>query len=364
MYGTVVGGPVDEIDTPALLIDLNRLDRNIDRMNADLRAAGVAWRPHCKGHKSPAIAHKELAAGAIGVTCAKLGEAEVMAAAGIRDILVANQVVGPIKARRLAALRGQADVIVAVDSIENARELDAAARATGTRLRVIVEVNVGMHRAGVEPGAPTIAFSQEVAAMEGIRFAGLMGYEGHAMGQADPAQRQAEIERSVRMLVETADACRAAGLPVEIVSASGTGTYQTSTGIEGITEVQAGGGIFGDAFYRSLDVPVEPALSILVGVTSRPAPNRIIIDAGCKTLDASVIPPTVRDLAGVVSIRFSAEHGNIALDHDACCPHVGDRLLLDVGYHDGVVHLHDCFYGIRNGLVETVWPIAARGRLQ
>ncbi|MGH2560627.1 MAG: DSD1 family PLP-dependent enzyme [Thermomicrobiales bacterium] len=364
MHGTVVGCPIDEIDTPALLIDLDRLDRNIARMSAELRAAGVAWRPHCKGHKSPAIAHKELAAGAFGITCAKLGEAEIMAAAGVRDILVANQVVGPIKARRLAALCGQADVIVAVDSIENAREIDAAARAAGTRPRVIVEVNIGMHRAGVEPGAPTVAFSQELAAMEGIRYAGLMGYEGHAMGQADPVQRRAEIERTVRILVDTAEACRATGLPVEIVSASGTGTYQHSTAIAGITEVQASGGIFGDAFYRSLDVPVEPALTILVGVTSRPAPNRIIIDAGRKTLDASGIPPTVRDLEGVTLIRFSAEHGNIALDHDACCPRVGDRLVLDVGYHDGVVHLHDRFYGIRNGMVEVVWPIAARGRLQ
>lgn len=364
MHGTIVGCPVAEIDTPALLIDLDRLDRNIARMSADLRAAGVAWRPHCKGHKSPAITHKQLAAGAIGVTCAKLGEAEVMAGAGVRDILVANQVVGPIKARRLAALCGHADVIVAVDSIENARELDAAARAAGTRPRVIVEVNVGMDRAGTEPGDPTVALARELAAMEGIRYAGLMGYEGHAMGLDDVAGRQAEIERAVRALIDTAQACREAGLPVAIVSASGTGTYQHATAIGGITEVQAGGGIFGDGFYRSLNVPVEPALMVLAGVTSRPTPHRIIIDAGRKTFDASNRMPTVRDLAGVTSLRLSAEHGTITLDHEASCPRVGDRLLIDVGYHDAVVHLHDCFYGIRNGIVNVIWPIAARGRLQ
>jgi D-serine deaminase-like pyridoxal phosphate-dependent protein len=184
------------------------------------------------------------------------------------------------------------------------------------------------------------------------------------MGFDDPNERRAEIERSVRVLVETAAACRAAGLPVEIVSASGTGTYQHATTIAGITEVQAGGGIFGDAFYRSLGVPVEAALSILVGVTSRPTSDRIIVDAGRKTLDGSFRAPTPRDLDGVTSFRFSAEHGAITLDHDASCPHPGDRLLLDVGYHDSLVHLHDTFYGIRNGIVETIWPIAARGRLQ
>ena len=364
MHTTMVGRPVDDLDTPALLIDLDAFEWNLALMSGEIAAAGVAWRPHAKGHKCPAIAHKELAAGAIGVTCAKLGEAEVMAANGVRDILIANQVVGPIKARRLAALCAHADVIVAVDSIENAKELSAAACAHGTRPRVIVELNVGMDRSGVLPGEPAVALSRQVAALEGIRYVGLMGYEGHGMEVADPAARTETIATAVRALVETAEACRAAGLPVEIVSASGTGTYRSAVAIEGITEVQAGGGLFGDAVYRELGVPVEPALILLTQVVSRPAPDRIVVDAGRKTTDPGERPPKARGLDGVVSLAFSAEHGRFLLDHATDTPRIGDRVELEIGYHDQTTHLHEYLYGVRNGIVETVWPVAARGRLQ
>lgn len=364
MHTSIVGRPVAELDTPALLVDLDALDQNIARMSMDMRACGVAWRPHAKGHKCPAITHKQIAAGAVGVTCAKLGEAEVMAAAGIRDILIANQVVGPIKARRLAALCAHADVIVAVDSLDNVRELDAVARAHGTRPRVIVEVNVGMDRCGTAPGDATVALSQEIAAREGLRYAGLMGYEGHGMAVQDPAARAALITEAIGRLTASAAACRDAGLPVEIVSCGGTGTYLTSAAIPGITEIQAGGGIFGDAVYRGLDVPLTPVLTLLTQVVSRAAPDRIVVDAGRKTVDPSERPPTPRGLDGVTGLAFSAEHGRIILDHPTSEPRVGDRLAFDIGYHDQIVHLHETLYGVRNGLVETVWPVAARGRLQ
>jgi D-serine deaminase-like pyridoxal phosphate-dependent protein len=364
MLTTIVGRPVDELDTPALLIDLDAFERNLALMSREIAAAGVAWRPHAKGHKCPTIAHIEIAAGAIGVTCAKLGEAEVMAANGVRDILVANQVVGPIKARRLAALCAHADVIVAVDGIENAKELSAAACAHGTRPRVIVELNVGMDRAGVLPGEPAVALSSQIAALDGLRYVGLMGYEGHGMEVADPAARATTITTAVRSLVETAEACRAAGLPVEIVSASGTGTYRSAVSITGITEVQAGGGLFGDAVYRDLGVPVDPALILLTQVVSRPTPNRIIVDAGRKTTDPGERPPAARGLDGVVSLGLSAEHGTFILDHATDRPRVGDRLELEIGYHDQTTHLHEFLYGVRNGVVETVWSVAARGRLQ
>lgn len=364
MLTTLVGRPVSELDTPALLIDLDLLERNIAKMSADMRARGVAWRPHEKGHKCPAITHKELAAGAIGVTCAKLGEAEVMAAAGVRDILVANQVVGPIKARRLAALAAQVDIMVAVDSIENVRELDAAARAHGTHPRALIEVNVGMNRCGTEPGEATVALAREVAACEGLRFAGLMGYEGHCMDIADPVERAAKITDAIQRLTSTATACRDAGLPVEIVSCGGTGTYLTSVAIPGITEIQAGGGIFGDAFYRGLGVEVAPSLTLLTQVVSRPAADRIIVDAGRKTIDPSSRKPQPRGIDGIKEMAFSAEHGRISLDHGVETPRVGDRIEWEIGYHDQVVHLHENLYGIRDGIIETIWPVAARGRLQ
>jgi D-serine deaminase-like pyridoxal phosphate-dependent protein len=264
----------------------------------------------------------------------------------------------------LAALCAHADVIVAVDGIENAKELSAVACAYGTRPRVIVELNVGMDRSGVLPGEPAVALSAQVAALEGLRYVGLMGYEGHGMEVAEPAARVETIEAAVRALVETAAACRAEGLPVEIVSASGTGTYRSAVAVGGITEVQAGGGIFGDAVYRNLGVPVEPALLLLTQVVSRPAPDRVIVDAGRKTVDPGERPPTARGLDGVISLALSAEHGRFLLDHPADRPRVGERLELEIGYHDQTTHLHECLYGVRDGVVETVWPVAARGRLQ
>lgn len=364
MLTTIVGRPVRELDTPALTIDLNAFERNLAFMSGTIAAAGISWRPHAKGHKSPAIARKEIEAGAIGVTCAKLGEAEVMAANGINDILVANQVIGPIKARRLAALCTKADVIVAVDDFANAEEIAAVADDFGTEPRVIIELNVGMERAGVLPGKAAVHLSKRLADLKGIRFAGLMGYEGHGMDILDPDARKETIVRAVASLVETAEACRAAGVPVEIVSASGTGTFLTAIANSGITEVQAGGGLFGDKAYRDLGVPVEPALIVITQVTSRPVPNRIIVDAGRKTIDPGYYDPVARGLEGVVSVALSAEHGAFELDRNTDSPRPGERLELEIGYHDQTTHLHDYLFGVRDGIVETVWPVAARGRLQ
>ncbi len=364
MLTSLIGLPVSELDTPALLIDLDPFERNIAAMAADIAARNCAWRPHAKAHKSPAVASKQLAAGAIGIACAKLGEAEVMAAAGIRDLLIANQIVGPIKTRRLAQLCHHADVITSVDAIENVRDLDAAAREYGSRIGIAIEVNTGMNRSGTEAGAPTVALAQEIAGCRSLRFAGLMAWEGHSMAMAHGPEREQEIVRACRALVETADAIRAAGIPVEIVSAGGTGTYLTSAAVEGITEVQAGGGIFGDKIYRDFGARVEPALTLMTQVVSRPARDRIIVDAGRKSIDPSLRPPVVKGIATTQPIGLSAEHGKIVLDTPSDTPRVGERIEFVVGYGDQCNHLHENFYGIRNGLVEVIWPIAARGRLQ
>jgi D-serine deaminase-like pyridoxal phosphate-dependent protein len=358
-----VGLPVSALDTPALLVDLDALERNIASMASDIAALGAAWRPHTKALKTPAIAHKELAAGAIGVTVAKLGEAEVMAAAGIRDILIANQIVGEIKTRRLAALCHQADVIVAVDSLEGIRQLDDAATRQGTRPRIVIELNTGMNRAGVEP-VDAVTLAHEIAACNGLRFAGLMSWEGHAPDLPNPDEREPAIKDAVGKLVNAADACREAGLPVDIVSCGGTGTYLVSAGIPGVTEVQAGGGVWGDALYVDLGARVEPALTLLVHVTSRPTSDRVIFDAGRKSIDPTNRPPSVRGLPITQPLRFSAEHGTMYLDTPCPEPRIGDRLELGIGYSDQVVHLHEVLYGIRGGLIETVWPVAGRGKLQ
>ena len=358
-----VGQLVSALDTPFLIVDLDRFDQNIATMQSLMRETGVSWRPHAKAHKSPAVAHRLIAAGAIGITCAKLSEAEVYAAAGIRDILVANQVAGPIKARRLAQLAREIEIMVAVDSIDLARSINDAAAEAGSQPRVVIELNCGMNRAGAEPGEPAMALAREIVALGNLRFAGLMSWEGHVLGIADDEARTAGITESLALVTGTADAIRAAGIPVEIVSCGGTGTFLTTRGIDGVTELQAGGGIFGDTFYRKLGVPVHPALTIDVTVTSRPTPTRIITDAGRKTVDPSNVLPTVVGLEGITRFALSAEHGIIELDTARDEPRVGDRLTLQVGYSDQAVHLHEQIHAVRDGVVVAVWPTLARGKL-
>ncbi len=365
MSSAVIGWRKFDLDTPALLLDLSALERNVDRMASTFKAAGVGWRPHTKAIKVPALAHKLIDAGALGITCAKVAEAEVMAAAGIRDILIANQVVGDLKIARLLALLPEADPIVAVDHADNVRALDRAARAADKRLRVVVEVDIGMHRAGVQPGAAAVALAEQVAACPGLRFAGLMGWEGQAVAIADPTAKQREIERAVGLLTSTAERCRAAGLPVDIVSCGGTGTYQFTARLPGITELQAGGGIFCDIYYHDvMHVDHEYALTILATVTSRPTPTRIICDAGKKSMSCDAAMPRPLIEAPVARMALSAEHATIELAEGTSALQVGDKIEFVVGYSDTTTMLHDELYAVRDGRVEAAWPILGRGKLQ
>lgn len=360
----LIGLTKDELDTPALLVDLDVMEANIARIAAACREGGVAWRPHVKAHKTPEIAKLQLAAGAIGVTCAKLGEAEVMAAAGIRDILIANQIVGPIKIRRLMTLLRNADVITAVDSLSNVRELDAAARAAGLRLRVVIEVDVGMGRAGVTPEA-VVALAREIAAREGLGFAGVMAWESHTMTIADPAAKAAAVADAIGRLVACAEDCRRAGLDVPIVSCGGTGTFPYCTRQPGVTEVQVGGAVFSDIRYREgchVDMPF--ALTILTTVTSRPSPTRIILDAGKKAMSTDTAVPRPIGLPPHEPVRCSAEHAQIELREPAERPAVGEKVEFVVGYSDTTMHLHEEIVGTRRGRVECVWRVAGRGKLK
>jgi D-serine deaminase-like pyridoxal phosphate-dependent protein len=359
-----VGLKKSEMDTPVLWVDLEGLERNIASLAQHFRAAGVQWRPHTKGIKVPAIAHQAIAAGAIGVTCAKLGEAEVMAAAGIRDILIANQIVGPIKAARLAGLRRHADVKVAVDSAANVAELGAAAQAKGVELGIVVEVDSGMNRCGVLPGEPAVALARLVHAMPGLAFRGLMAWEGHAIRIADAEEKRREIEKAVGLLAETATLCRDAGLPVSIVSAGGSKTYTTTASLSGITEIQAGGAIFSDMSYRASGVPTEPCLFVRSMVISRPAPDRIIFDAGFKSLPTSAGTPMPVGLPAVQRVVMSSEHGRVMLEAPDDTVKVGDCFDFIVGYGDATVFLHDELFGVRDGVVEVVWEVQGRGKMR
>ncbi|HWA99085.1 MAG TPA: DSD1 family PLP-dependent enzyme [Pirellulales bacterium] len=358
-----LGCTKDDLDTPALCVDLDVMEANIAAVAKSCREAGVAWRPHAKGHKNASIAHRQLAAGAIGVTCAKLGEAEAMARAGIRDLLIANQIVGSKKLARLSALRRVADPIVCVDHREQLEPLAAAMAGAGESARVLVEVDLGMNRAGVAPGNAVVELAQLVDRLPGVELAGVMGYEGHLLAVADQREKRARIGEALGMLVESANALRRAGLPCPIVSCGGTGSYTIATQQPGITEVQAGGAIFMDAFYRHECALAELnfALTVLTTVVGRPARERAIIDAGRKTLNIEVRKPLVVGRRGVEVDRLSAEHGQLHVSAEADELRIGARIELVPGYADLTVMLHDRLYGFRRGRLEAILPVESRG---
>lgn len=353
----------NEVDTPFLWVDLDQLEANIAALASYFRQAGIAWRPHTKGIKVPAIARKAIEAGAIGVTCAKLSEAEVMAASGIEDILIANQVVGPLKIPRLVELAKRADVKVAVDSADNARELASAALDAGVEIGVVVEVDNGMGRAGVAPGESAVELARLLCATKGLRYEGLMGWEGHTVGIQDPAEKKAAVEKAVGLLGESARLCRAAGLSVRIVSGGGSGDYTLSSGLGVLTESQAGGAIFCDATYMAYGATTRPSLFVRTMVTSRPTPTRIIFDAGFKALPAWARSPIAVGLPACGPYRPSAEHGRVDLEQPDTRIRAGDCFDFIVSYGDSTVFLHDELLGMRDGRVEAVWWIEGRGKL-
>ena len=355
---------LEDLDTPLLWVDLDQLEANIAELATCFREAGVGWRPHFKGLKVPPVARQALAAGAIGITCAKLGEAEVLAAAGVTDILVANQVVGRRKIERLVALRERADVKVAVDDPDNVREIGRAAAARGLRVGVVVEVDVGMGRAGVAPGEAALELSRLAAATAGLTYQGLMGWEGHAVGIQDPAQKQQAVRKALGALGESAERCRAAGLSVSIVSGGGSSDYRIAAGLGTLTEVQAGGAIFCDATYLANGAHTRPSLFVRSMVASRPSPDRLILDAGFKALPAWTRAPLPIGLPEVSSSTWSAEHLTVVLANPDQRIRPGDTFDFVVGYGDSTVFLHDLLYGVRAGKVEVVWPVEARGRLR
>lgn len=361
---TEVGLNKRDVDTPFLWTDLDKLESNITQLAQLFSGAGVQWRPHIKGIKVPPIAHKALKAGAIGVTCAKLGEAEVMVDAGITDILIANQLVTPQKISRLVNLCRRADVKVAVDCRPNATSIAEAATAAGVEVGVVIEIDTGMSRAGTAPGEPTVEMSRFVQESPGLRYMGLMAWEGHTAAMTDFDEKRTMIESSVSALTHCADLCREAGLPVAIVSCGGTSTIRVTPFLPGITEIQAGGGMFNDRAYSGRQVDTQVCAFVRCTVTSRPTPERIILDGGFKTIPAWPGEPIPLGLDHVEGIKTSAEHMIINLSEPNTTVNVGDAFDFIPGYTDATTFLHDNLYGMRNDVVEVVWSVAARGKLR
>jgi D-serine deaminase-like pyridoxal phosphate-dependent protein len=355
-----IGATTAELETPALCLDLEAYRRNLRRMAEYIcDVHRLAWRPHMKGLKAPELAREALAAGASGVTCATLYEAEAMVDAGVDNVLLANQVAGARKLARLARLARRARFIVATDSQDHAAQLNAAALAEGAVVPVLVEVDAGMKRCGTAPRAPAAHLALRIAAMPGLRFLGLMAWEGHAV-PLEGEEKRAEIAAAMARLTDSAEECRRAGLAVEIVSASGSATYLLSAPTPGLTEVQAGGGALCDLNYRKWGLDHEFALSVVTRIVSRPAPHRIIVDGGFKTMSVQHGSPRPVGLGGLKSMLLTAEHGILELEEPDTSHRVGDTVEFIPGYTDSTVCLHDEICVMRNGVLEAVWAIPGR----
>jgi D-serine deaminase-like pyridoxal phosphate-dependent protein len=351
-----------DIPTPALIVDLSAMERNIRRMADFFSESTCRLRPHFKAHKTPAIARRQLAAGSCtGLTCATVGEAEIIVAQALTDdVLIANEVVGPGKAARVARLARQADVKVAVDSDAGLEDLARAGYAEGVEIGVLVDVNVGLPRCGVGPGAQALNLAQRVAAGEGVRLRGAMGYEGHVVAIEDRAQREAAAKRAMEPLLSTVRMIREAGLPCEIVSAGGTGTYDITGRIEGVTEVQAGSYVLMDTAYGKLDIPFELAFTVLGTVLSRPKPEMCVADNGNKACSMDHGNPAVKGIEGASVLFLSDEHATIVLPPESTI-RVGDRIELWPSHIDPTINLHDVIFAVDGDEVVEVWPVAARG---
>src|SRR6266850_768833 len=359
-----VGQRVDEVDTPALVLELDAFERNLRTLADSVKGRPLRVRPHAKTHKCPEIAKLQIAHGAVGMCCQKVAEAEALVDGGIDDVLVSNEVVGAPKIARLAELSKRAHVGVCVDHPDNL----AALEASGARLDVYIELEVGMRRCGIAPGEPAVQLARAISRSRHLSFAGLQAYHGRAQHMRTMEQRHAAIESAAQHVFEMKRLLEKAGIRCPIVTGAGSGTYMFEAEAGAWDEIQPGSYIFMDVDYAKNEwaAPLprfEHALFVLATVMSRPAPDRAIVDAGLKASSVDSGLPLVWRRAGLTYRGASDEHGSIELAAGAQAPALGEKLFLVPGHCDPTVNLYDWYVGVRNNRVEAVWPITARGAL-
>jgi D-serine deaminase-like pyridoxal phosphate-dependent protein len=358
-----VGQRLEDVDTPALVLELDAFERNLGRLKAAV-AGRVRVRAHAKTHKCVEIARRQVAAGAVGVCCQKVSEAEAMVEGGIGDVLVSNEIVGAAKLARLAALARRAKLGVCVDDAGNLRDLGA----TGARLDVYVEIDAGARRCGVAPGEPAAALAREVAKHPSLRFAGLQAYHGAAQHIRSMAERRAAISRAASAVRETRALLEKAGISCPVVTGGGSGSFMFEIESGAFDEIQPGSYVFMDADYARNEwaAPLprfEHALFVLATVMSRPAPERAVLDAGLKASSVDSGLPQVWRRPGLACTRISDEHCVLQIDAGAAAPALGEKLLLVPGHCDPTVNLYEWYVCVRAGRVEALWPVAARGAI-
>jgi D-serine deaminase-like pyridoxal phosphate-dependent protein len=356
-YGGAIGRHRSEIITPALLLDLPAARRNITKMGEQMRAMPADLRPHIKVHKSPELARLQVEAGAIGISTATVWEAIVMARSGLGGIFVVNTVAGPEKLAALAGLACDADVMVAVDDVGNAAEIAAAAREIGSTIGVLIEVDTGMDRAGVDSMDEALALAQGVVGLDGVRLMGVSGYEGHCSLTPERELRHQREQKAMAFLVDTAEALREHGIPCPIVSAGGTATWDWTGSYPGVTESQAGSYAVMDHFHGAMVGDFEHSVFVATTVISKPG-NRLVVDAGSKSVGAPNLATIVgRDLP---NFRFDEEHGIFDATNGTEL-RVGDVVELVPGYAPATVNWYDAYHVLEDDHVVDIWPVIPRG---
>lgn len=356
-----IGRPLAELDTPTLLLDRAASDRNLAKLAAFFRERPAKLRPHFKNHKCVTLAKRQLAAGAVGMTCAKLGEAEVLVEHGVRNVLIANQVVGEAKLARLTELAARATIGVAVDHEDQAAAISQAATAAGVSVDLLIEVDIGMGRCGVPPGAPAVELARRIAGLPGVRFAGLQAFEGHLVNVVDRAERTERATAAMQLAIDTRQMLEAAGIAVGCVSGCSSATYDSTGTMSGVDEVQAGTYATMDWQYQRLVPEFELALSVLVRVISRPARGKAVLDLGVKGAGSEFGVPVIRAWPEVeIPFFLSEEHTVVRNSPDW---QIGQVLELIPSHACTTCNLYRELVVHEQGRVVEIWPIEASGRL-
>ena len=348
-----IGDSKDELDTPVLLADLDLIDRNILQMAEYLKSRKTKLRAHTKVHRIPFLAHKQLAAGAKGICCQKISEAQVMTTSGIRDIIVTNEIVTSEKIKRLVALAKSGNISVPVDDKFNAQRISKIASEQKVDVGVFVDVHLGSQRCGVEPGEPAVELAKSIAGLKGLRLEGLMGFEGHLSWIEPREKRREEVGQAEALLVKTRTLAEKSGIHVDNISAGSTGTYDVTANNPELTELQAGTYVLMDGEYYRHVPEFKCALTVLTTVISRPDEKRAITDAGLMSINTALGNPTV---AGRDDLDVEALHAeNTILRTKGHKIKIGDKIELIPSYLDGTINCHNRIYAMRRAHVESIW---------
>jgi D-serine deaminase-like pyridoxal phosphate-dependent protein len=353
------GTPLAALDTPQLLVDLDGVDRNLAFMFSAGRRYGVKVRVHFKSLKCTGLARYIAERGADGFLCAKLNEAAALVEAGLTDVLLANEVVGPHKLKRLAALAKRSALRVCVDDPGNVKDIAAACAEAGSIIGVLVEVDVGMGRCGVAPGLPALELARHVMSFKNLRFDGLQGYDGHLQYIPDMAERERRSRDAMQAFVNTRRLLEEAEIPVAVVTGGGTGTWEFVASTPGVTEIQPGSFVLMDAAYQQLRPEFPATQSILCTVVSR-RPGRYVLDAGSKAISKDFGTPQIKWRPGDEVLKLAEEHTIVQSPDESV--KVGDRFEVLSAHCCATMNLHRTCLGMRKGVVETVWPIECSGR--